>query len=70
MIYMIENKLICILLLLALAFSSDLNDTLKCVRDYINSFQSSMDPHVFRVFSKAFPNTLETTIQHYNLKKG
>lgn len=29
-----------------------------------------MDPTIFKIFQKAFPNTLETTVQHYNLTEG
>ena len=29
-----------------------------------------MNSDIFTVFSKAFPNTLETTVQHYNLTEG
>ena len=42
----------------AIASNQDLSDTIKCVKEYINSFQSSMDSKVFKIFTKAFPNTL------------
>lgn len=29
-----------------------------------------MDRNIFDVFQKAFPNTLETTIQHFRLDEG
>ena len=50
-----------------LADSAPINDTIACVRAYIDSFQKDLDP---KIFKKAFPNTLETTVQHYDLTKG
>lgn len=53
-----------------LADSAPINDTIACVRAYIDSFQKDLDPKIFKIFKKAFPNTLETTVQHYDLTKG
>jgi meiotically up-regulated gene 157 (Mug157) protein len=46
-----------------------INDTIACVQAYIDTFQKDLDPKIFAVFKKAFPNTLETTVQHYDLTK-
>ena len=59
--------------LAALVISSQqapINDTIACVKAYIESFKNDLDPKIFTLFKSAFPNTLETTIQHYDLTKG
>lgn len=47
-----------------------INDTIACVKAYIDSFKNDLDPKIFTLFKSAFPNTLETTVQHYDLTKG
>lgn len=47
-----------------------INDTIACVKAYIDSFKNDLDPKIFTLFKNAFPNTLETTVQHYDLTKG
>jgi meiotically up-regulated gene 157 (Mug157) protein len=54
-------------LFLLLSASAPINDTINCVRAYIDTFEKDLDPKIFAVFKKAFPNTLETTVQHYDL---
>lgn len=62
---------ITMLILLARQSSqAGINDTIACVKAYIDTFQKDLDPKIFTVFKSAFPNTLETTIQHYDLTKG
>ncbi len=59
--------------LAALVISSQqapINDTIACVKAYIESFKNDLDPKIFTLFKSAFPNTLETTVQHYDLTKG
>lgn len=50
--------------------SAPINDTIACVKAYIDTFQKDLDPKIFKIFKSAFPNTLETTVQHYDLTKG
>lgn len=59
-----------ILLLITPTIPAPINDTIACVKAYIDSFQKDLDPKIFTIFKSAFPNTLETTVQHYDLTKG
>lgn len=67
-----------IILLLILSIEcSELNDTITCINQYIETFKDKMvtlplfkNPTLFNIFLKAFPNTMSTTIKHYNLSKG
>lgn len=58
-----------LLLLLALCLPAlaTLQDTIDCVKAYIQTFEHSLDPKLFAIFKNSFPNTLETTIQSYDL---
>jgi meiotically up-regulated gene 157 (Mug157) protein len=57
-------------LLILICQPAPINDTIACVRAYIDTFQNDLDPKIFAIFKNAFPNTLETTVQHYDLTKG
>jgi meiotically up-regulated gene 157 (Mug157) protein len=57
-------------LLILITQTAPINDTIACVRAYIDTFQTDLDSKIFAIFKKAFPNTLETTVQHYDLTKG
>ena len=59
-----------LLLLCPTAAASDIQETIDCVKAYIEKFKNKMEPQLFAIFEKSFPNTLETTIQHYNLTPG
>lgn len=67
-----KGIILCILLaVFALStHQAPINDTIACVKAYIDSFKNDLDPKIFTLFKNAFPNTLETTVQHYDLTKG
>lgn len=58
------------MLLIIITKQAPINDTIDCVKAYIDGFQKDLDPKIFTIFKSAFPNTLETTVQHYDLTKG
>lgn len=57
-------------ILATVILSAPIDDTIACIKTYIDSFKNDLNPDIFRVFKKAFPNTLQTTVQHYNITKG
>lgn len=57
-------------IILGLVVAAPINDTIACVKAYIDGFQKDLDPKIFTIFKSAFPNTLETTVQHYDITKG
>mgnify|MGYP006995455753 CR=1 FL=1 len=52
------KALLLIAVLLNLIYSAPINDTIDCVKAYINGFEKDLDPKIFTIFKKAFPNTL------------
>jgi meiotically up-regulated gene 157 (Mug157) protein len=58
-----------IIFVITICRTAPINDTIACVQAYIDTFEKDLDPKIFTVFKKAFPNTLETTVQHYDLTK-
>ena len=62
--------IIFLVLLLSCTMSAPINDTIDCIKAYIDTFKNDLDPKIYTIFKSAFPNTLETTVQHYDLTKG
>ena len=50
--------------------AADIQETIACIKQYIDSFKNDMEPRIFNTFKNSYPNTLETTVQHYNLTAG
>lgn len=47
-----------VILLTCFSSAEPINDTIACIKAYIDSFQKDLDPTIFRIFKSAFPNTL------------
>jgi meiotically up-regulated gene 157 (Mug157) protein len=58
---------ILIALLLCCLLCDELNDTITCINSYVATYKGKMSSQLFDILVKAFPNTMSTTVQHYNI---
>jgi uncharacterized protein len=56
-----------LLILLWCCLCDELNDTIACINAYVSTYRGKMSPQLFDILVKAFPNTMSTTVQHYNI---
>ena len=54
----IIHTILCLLVIIGSCHCADLQDTINCIKKYIDGFKSSLDPKLFAIFKEAFPNTL------------